>query len=294
MSTGYMSSTSVSDHDVTLAIPGDIDTVRLRLIKAIHTLGYKVLSEQPLYAKRGGQGACSECSLNVLDYPTTITISLKQMNEVAVVATFSYEIKSYIHMTKGDRQTLAREAEAMVALATERLAISTCIACGTPVTDESHFFRRCGAPLARELAEVEVLRLTRGSRASYHSIFVGVVALILAALTVLPVFVVSGARIYQPLMWVGISLASYALFALVQGIWQLHRTLNPKMLKSMNAGPEPTFAASVTAALPPAMVNAYVTEGTTELLVPTVDRRVSEPIRRKEADTAEIDTDRLM
>jgi len=126
------------------------------------------------------------------------------------------------------------------------------------------------------------------------SIFVGMVALVLAALTILPVFVVSGIRIYGPLMWVGIPLASYALFALLQGIWQLHRTLNPKMLKSMNAGPEPTFAASVTAALPPAMVNAYVTEGTTELLIPSGDHRVSEPIRRKEADTAEIDTDRLM
>ena len=235
MSTGYMSTTRISDHDLTLAIPGDVESVRLRLIKAIHTLGYKVLSEQPLYAKRSGQGTCSEYSLNVLDYPTTITISLKQMNEVAVVATFSYEIKSYIHLTKGDRQTLAREAEAMVALATERLAISTCIACGTPVTDESHFCRRCGAPLARELAEVEVLRLTRGSRASYHNIFLGLVALVMAALTALPVFVVSGARIYWPLMWFGIPLASYALFVLLQGIWQLHRTLNPKMLKSMKA-----------------------------------------------------------
>jgi len=268
--------------------------VRLRLIKAMHTLGYKVLGERPLYAKRGGQGAtCSEYSLNVLDYPTTITISLKQMNEVAVIATFSYDIKSYMHMTKGDRQTLAREAEAMVALATERLAISTCVACGTPVIDESHFCRRCGAPLVRELAEVEVLRLTRGSRASYHNIFVGLVGFVMAALTVLPVFVVSGVRIYWPLMWFGIPPASYALFVLLQGIWELHRTLNPKMLKSMNAGPEPAFAASVTAALPAAMVNASVTEGTTELL-PTNDRRMPELIRRKEADTAEIDTDRLM
>lgn len=295
MVTGYMStSTSLSDHDLTLAIPGDVESVRLRLIDALQQLGYKVLGERPLYAKRGGQGsACWDCSLNVLDYPTTLTISLKQTNDVAVVATFNYEIKSYIHMTKGDQQTLAREAEAITALATERLAISACRACGTQITDESHFCRRCGAPLVLDLPETEVLRLTRGSRNSYHNIFVGMVALLLALLTVLPVFVVNGARIYGPLMWIGIPLGSYALFLLLQGIWQLHHTLNPKTLKSATTKPQPAFSASVTSALPPAPAKASVTEATTELLA-TGDRHVAEPIRKKDASTAEIDIDRLM
>ena len=59
--------------------------------------------------------ACArlDCSLNVLDYPTTLNISLKQTNDVSVLATFNYEVKSYMRMTKGDRQTLAREAEAI-------------------------------------------------------------------------------------------------------------------------------------------------------------------------------------
>ena len=56
------------------------------------------------------------------DYPTTLTISLKQTNDAAVLATFNYEVKSYMRMTKGDRQTLAREAEAIAALAMERAA----------------------------------------------------------------------------------------------------------------------------------------------------------------------------
>ena len=57
MSTDYSSTTTISDHDLTLAIPGDVGSVRARLVNAIQTLGYKVLGDQPLYAKRGKQGA---------------------------------------------------------------------------------------------------------------------------------------------------------------------------------------------------------------------------------------------
>lgn len=136
MSTGYSSGTVLSDHDVTLAIPGDVEGVRARLSDALQKLGYRVLGEQPLYAKRSSRGCAAwDCSLNILDYPTSVTISIKQTNNVAVVASFNYEIKSYMMMTKGDKQTLTREAEAIAALATERLAISACRACGTQVTD---------------------------------------------------------------------------------------------------------------------------------------------------------------
>ena len=159
MSSDYISGTTISDHDITLAIPGDVGTVRARLVNAIQTLGYKVLGEQPVYAKRGPRGAATwDCSLNVLDYATTVTISLKQTNDAAVLATFNFEIKSYMRMTKGDRQTLAREAEAIAALAMERSTLTACRMCGTQVTDESHFCRRCGAPLGLDVPELEVLR----------------------------------------------------------------------------------------------------------------------------------------
>ena len=58
-----------------------------------------------------------------------------------MVATFNYEVKSYMRMTNGDRQTLLREAEAITALASERFSISACPSCATPVTDDSHFCR---------------------------------------------------------------------------------------------------------------------------------------------------------
>ncbi|HEU4869881.1 MAG TPA: zinc-ribbon domain-containing protein [Pyrinomonadaceae bacterium] len=291
MSTEY---TTVSDNDVTLAIPGEIASVRARLVEAIQKLGYKVLGEQPIYAKRAKQGAaCYDCSINVLDYATTLTVSLKQANDSAVLATFSYEIKSYMSMTKGDRQTLAREAEAVIALATERLAISACRSCGTQVTDESHFCRRCGAPLVLDVPELEVLRLTRNARGSYHHIFVGFMTLLLAVLTVLAMFIVNGAKLFGPMFWVGIPLLTYGLFMLLRGTWQLHRTLNSDSTKMISTS-QPAFRSSVTTALPPAPVNASVTEATTSLLSSVRDQRVKEPIHRKDPNTAELDTDQLM
>lgn len=283
---------TISDHDLTLAIPGDAGTVRARLVNALQTLGYKVLGDQLLYAKRGGQGCGRyDCSLNVLDYPTTLTISLKQTNDFAVLATFSYEIKSFMRMTKGDRQTLAREAEAIAALAMERAALSACRTCGTQITDESNFCRRCGAPLALDVPELEVLRLTRSARGSYHNMFVGIISMLLALFTVLPWFIGNGARIVGPMLWVGIPLASYGLFMLLQGAWQLHRTLNPRSAKSLTAAAQPAFKSSVTTtALPPAP--ASITEVTTNLL--SHDARQKEPVPRKDRNTSGLDSDQLM
>lgn len=296
MSTDYMSSTTVSDHDLTLAIPGEVGSVRVRLVEALQRLSYKVLEEQPLHAKRGAQ--CSarwDCSLNVLDYPTNLRISLKQTNDLSVLATFNYEVKSYMRMTRGDRQTLAREAEAIAAIATERHAISACRTCGTQITDESHFCRRCGAPLTVDVPELEVLRLTKETRGSYHHIVVGMVVMFLAVLAVSLLFLFTGVRITGPLLWIAIPLSAYALFLLFQGTWQLHHALNPKTkTKSVTTSALPAFKSSATTALPPTPVHASVTEGTTGLLVPARDRREQETIPRKAHDTGEMDTDRLM
>src|SRR5687768_11103332 len=209
MSSDY-TGTTVSEHDLTMAIPGEMASVRARLIDAIQQLGYKVLGEQPIHAKRTARGCARlDCSLNVLDYPTILNISLKQANDVSVLATFNYEVKSYMGMTKGDRQTLAREAEAITALATERHAISGCRACGTQITDESHFCRRCGAPLVLDVPELEVLRLTRGARGGYHHIVVGLFAMLLAVVCLSIQFLIFGVR--MSLFWVGFGIAIYAL-----------------------------------------------------------------------------------
>lgn len=288
MSTDFMSaSTTISDHDLTLAIPGDVASVRSRLIEAVQQLGYKVLGEQPIYAKRNARSAARwDCSLNVMDYATSLNISLKQANEVSVLATFNYEIKACIHMTKGDRQTLAREAEAMAAIATERHAAAACRSCGTQITDESHFCRRCGAPLVSDLPELEILRLTSGSRGGYHNIVVGLFALLLGLGGIMTLFLAAGLRI-SALFWVGFGIAVYGITALIQGTWQLHFALNPKTTtKNVMPAAQPAFRSSVTTALPPAPARVSVTEGTTDLLIQTPTRR--------EKDTAEMDSDQLM
>lgn len=289
MSTDYSSTTTISDHDLILAIPGDAGSVRARLVNAIQTLGYKVLGDQPLYAKRGSQCSAKwDCSLNVLDYPTTLTISLKQTNDAAVLATFNYEVKSYMRMTKGDRQTLAREAEAIAALAMERAASSTCRTCGTQVTDESNFCRRCGAPLVLDVPELEVLRLTRNARSSYHYMFLGIIVFLLALLTVVTWFFMIGGRIVGPMLWVGIPLLTYGLFLLLNGARQLHKTLNPVTAKTIATSAHPAFKASVTTtALTPAPLNS-VTEVTTNLL------STKEPAPRKNRNTSGLDSDQLM
>src|SRR5678815_1714002 len=98
MSADYTGTITISDHDLTLAIPGEAGSVRARLVNAVQALGYKVLGDQPLHAKRGSQCSAKwDCSLNVLDYPTTLTISLKQTNDAAMLATFSYAV-SYTHL----------------------------------------------------------------------------------------------------------------------------------------------------------------------------------------------------
>lgn len=288
-------SMAVSDHDLTIAIPGDVETVRRRMIEAIQHLGYKVLSEQPINAKRSAKGSARwDCSMNVLDYPTTLMVSLKQMNNVAVVATFNFEVKSYMCMTKGDRQTLAREAEALAALAAERMAISACPACGAQITDDSHFCRRCGAPLVLELAELEVLRLTKETRAGYHNIFIGVIGLLCALLVLLPLLFVDAPKLFKALGFISLFFGGFGILGLLQGVWQLHYALNPKTAKKAASRPRPAFAAQPTSALPPRHVQGSITEGTTELLFAGSERRVPEAIPRKPADTSDIDKEHLM
>ena len=296
MASEYLTGTmAVSDHDLTIAIPGDVETVRRRMMEAIQHLGYKVLSEQPINAKRSAKGSARwDCSMNVLDYPTTLMVSLKQMNNVAVVATFNFEVKSYMCMTKGDRQTLAREAEAIAALAAERMTISACPACGVQITDDSHFCRRCGAPLVMELAELEVLRLTKETRASYHNIFIGVIGLLCALLVLLPAFLVDAPKLFKALGFISLFFGGFGILGLLQGVWQLHYALNPKTSKKAGTRPRSAFAAQPTSALPPRHVQGSITEGTTELLFTGSDRRTPEPIPRKPADTSDIDEEHLM
>lgn len=119
-------------------------------------------------------------------------------------------------------------------------------------------------------------------------------SLLLSFLFVGLFFVIPGPRIYWPLLWIALPVGSFALFLLLQGSWQLHRALNPKSTKSIATSAQPALPSpAVTTALPPAHLHASITEGTTDLL-PASDRRVPEPVRRKDRTTAEMEAERLM
>jgi hypothetical protein len=145
-----------------------------------------------------------------------------------------------------------------------------------------------------DVPELEVLRLTRSTRGSYHNIFVGLSALLLSIVFVLLFFILPGPTIYWPLLWIAIPFVTYAFMLIVQGSWQLHRTLNPKSTKTAVASTQPVLpATAVTTALPPARPGMSITEATTDLLSAS-DRRVAEPVERKDRTTAEMNAEGLM
>lgn len=265
-----------SDHTVSRVMVGEIEALRPRLSAALERLGYQVLGEQPLQARRGARGGAKwSCSFEPLEYPTKLTVSLKKLNEVATLVTFSYEIKHLSVMSGGDRQTLEREAEAIVALAAQRATVSACAACGTEATDDSRFCRRCGAPLNKELAELEVLRLTAGTRAGHQRIITSLIILLVTLLLSLALFWGATAKSIR-MAWTLLSIGgSLAFLLLLWGTWRTHRTLNPAQSKETAALTERarTLGATNLLELPPTSAQPSVTEGTTELL-----EQVKEPV----------------
>ncbi|HKQ53526.1 MAG TPA: zinc ribbon domain-containing protein [Pyrinomonadaceae bacterium] len=279
---GYAQTT---EHAFKRVVAGDVESVRERLVYALERLGYRVISEQPLVAKRA-RGRASSCSFDVLKCVKSLTIGLKALNPTSTLVTFDYEIQNSM-VTKGDWQTVEREAEAITALAAARPASGSCPSCGITYASDSRFCRNCGAPnVAGEPAEVEILRLTAGARVGHQSITGGIIAALGVLAVTLPLIFLSskGPKGGIILLIVGEALALLWLF---YGLLRLHRTLNPKQ----EARPLPSshvphaLPAAQTAALPPA---ASVTEGTTELLTAPERERVAVPVKRHKTDTAEI------
>lgn len=285
-----------ADYRVTRVVAGDAESLRPRLVEAVERLGYQVIyDEGALVARRGARGlGSSGCSVDVTEYPTELILTLKPKGASATLATFNFNVKNYYYTTKGDRATFEREAEAVVAVALSPGGAAACAACGTEMTDDSRYCRRCGAPLAlAEPSELEVLRLTAGSRASQKNI---VAALIALAVTLIPALLVfslgtspkaaRGALLVAAIGWLS------ALFPLAAASWRLHKTLNPKRERETADELDAPRTARVlgapraTNALPPRSAQASVTEGTTELL----DAREPMPVapRRERGDTGPI------
>lgn len=161
-----------TEHYLRLVLSGDQLSVRDRLINALERLGYDILDDEDtiVRGRRCARGwGSSYSSADVLDYPMTLTIRLKPHGEHGTRATFDYVVK-HPSITKGEREVLTREAEAIAALASARNVDRVCSSCGTESTDDSKFCRRCGVKLSANFSELEVLRMSAEIRAGYTSI----------------------------------------------------------------------------------------------------------------------------
>jgi hypothetical protein len=281
-----------TEFDTRRIIAGDIETVRRRLCDVLEEFKYRVLSEQPIQARRPQQR--NVLAANHLEVNVKLSVGLKPLSPHATLATFAYAAE-YI-FTEGDKQTYECEVDAIVALATASTKATVCRACGAGNTGDSRFCRSCGAPAARESlpAELEVMRLTAGARAAHQEHFTGVLIILINLAIALPLILLTGKpkavraglivlAIGQVLGWL----------SLLYGMLRLHRTLNPRRAASREPFaadfPRAVAGAQGTSALPPPSATTWaasVTEGTTELLgAPPKKETAAEPVRRPRENT---------
>jgi rRNA maturation endonuclease Nob1 len=279
------SGTGTSEHYVTRYVAGDIESVRLRLVDAVESMGYRIITESPMLAKRGARsGGQWGCSADILDYPTTLTIGLKSVGRNSTRVTFDYEVKNPF-VTKGDKYVLTREAEALIAIATRRAIATSCAACGSEIVGDSRFCRQCGAPTENaKPAELEVLRLTAGAQVGYQWSILGFIFLLVALLLPLILFFKSSSdperfmRAVRVIMILCATFGGLGMWGLLSGIRRLGRTLKPTSVEEP-VGLSRLKTAPRTNELPPLTedsvpVSSSVVEGTTDLL-PAERRRTT-------------------
>ncbi|MBS1806727.1 MAG: zinc ribbon domain-containing protein [Acidobacteria bacterium] len=274
------STLGISEHDVTRVMAGHVESVRQRLVIALEQSGYRIVSENPLRAKHSARGGASYfMSANALEYPTRLEISLRPQGQGATQVTFDYQVQ-HGAFSKGDYQTLTREAEAIIAVASQRAQALSCAGCGAEVAADSRFCRKCGAPIkATAPAELEVLRLTAGARAGYQWTIIGVTIFLLSGM--FPLLVALTNKSPGKLMILWAILSAFGAWALGAGLRRTHVTLNPKQdeLPVPNSTPA-RISAPITNELPQQPIHHSVTDGTTDLL-PTLEESESHPIPRR-------------
>jgi hypothetical protein len=277
----------VGEHSARRVLTGDTEVVRRRLIAALEMMGYSVVNESPLHARRAKLK--NIVSADFTEHARRLSISLRPASETATVATFDFAVVHGGCMMKGDLQTLEREADAIIALATAPPASSVCRACGTENAGDVRFCRLCGAPsVSGAPRELEVLRLTAGSRAALQEIAAGTAIVLLVLAITLPLIIFGNPKAFKAGL-LGLALGESAgWWMALYGILRLRRTLNPKPneLATPNVFAAQTLPSAKTSSLPPAHFS--VTEGTTELLGSQPKEREKVPARRERSDTGRI------
>lgn len=252
------------EHHFKRIIPGDLESVRLRLSSVLSDFDYDVLSEQPLQARRARKK--NLLSSTLLEQNTKLTIALKSLSPVSTLATFDYSIQFL--MTKGDCQTLEREADAIIALAKVVDALTVCPVCNTENPRSVRFCRVCGTPAGRNRlpAEIEVMRLTDRARSSYQEITLGVfVAIATVLVSLLLIFLGKPSAYKATIIVFTVGSLLSALMAL-RGLRKLHQTLNPPNAEEAAADVTQTFPGTRASGYLLESEPASVTEGTTRMI----------------------------
>ncbi|MCS6815980.1 MAG: zinc ribbon domain-containing protein [Blastocatellia bacterium] len=283
--------------DVKVVLPGTIESLRPRLATALEKMGYHVVSEDPLQARRGGVNF----ALNVLKYPISLQLGFKSVGEQTTQVTFSYLLKhsGLGWITKGDLPVLMREAEAVAAIALRGRHAPLCGRCGSENPMGSRFCRRCGAPLtALEPAEVEVLRLVAENQAAYRAILWGIACLAVTTLGLVALPFDLPVKLERFLAGLGILAGASGWGPLLWGVYKLRRNLGRRGEEEEPLEPHaievPPAAAFPTSGMPFSVTEettqlleepsslASASEGTTQLL----ERTASPPSQTQERETS--------
>ena len=265
-----------TEYDVTIVLPGDVDSLRPRVATALERMGYRVVGEQPLQAKRNSK-ANELISMSVLDYAINIMVQMKSASEGATLVTFDYLIQDPTPPF-GWRTVIDCEAKAIGALASQSLGSATCSVCNTESGSDSRFCRRCGAPLAPpEPSEVEVLRVTAESRAAYNDFSLAAILILVSSLISFALLV--GGYTPMKLMTFLFLVNVLGWVPLFLGIRRLRRAVKPA------DHPGEHRSEPITPALPPRPLAVSVTENTTDLLDKS-DEPAPARLRPSSRDTA--------
>jgi hypothetical protein len=279
---------TVSEHSARRVVAGDVESVRRRLVYALESLGYSVVSENPLQARRGRLKDIVRADFT--EHSRKLAVGLRQGGAASTQVTFDFAVSHGGCSTNGDLLTLEREADAFVALAAEPPAAGLCRACGTENGADARFCRLCGAPNAAGApAELEVLRLTAGARAGLQEVVGGLFIVLLTAACMLPLIIFSVKPNAVRTGWIFLCIGeAIGWWMALYGVMRTHRTLNRRPEAQALA------PASMPAALPHAHLSTLppapfsVTEGTTELLGASPREREPVPARREQGDTSPI------
>jgi hypothetical protein len=254
------------EHHFKRIIPGDLESVRQRLASVLADFNYDVVNEQPLQARR--TRTKNLLSATMLEQNTKLTIALKSLNSASTLATFDYSIQFLT--TKGDCMTLEREADAIIAMAKVVDTLTVCPACNTKNSSSVRFCRVCGLPAGHNLlpAEIEIMKLTDNTRASYQEITLGVLVAFVTVLISLLITFLANPSAYKVTIWVSAIGSLISALLVLRGLRRLHLTLNPKNAEQNQA------ISNITRSFPDARSSDYlleteapsVTEGTTRMM----------------------------